>query len=121
MNSVCERYPGRGAMLCVLEDTAPPPNEALRQEFVQAFKSISMRVSGLVVTVESTGFLGAVKRSVLAGIAMLLPRGHAETKVVANVLTAASWIEPRCEGASVAELCALVEDLRKRMPLDPRG
>ena len=108
-------FPGRAGIMSVLEANAPTPNEALRRESAHEFKRLSTRVTGLACVVEATGFVGAFQRSVLSGMSLLLPKGHADITFCANVRTGAEWLAPRCEGVAVDALCKLVEQLRSRL------
>jgi hypothetical protein len=107
----------RGGILSIIEENAPVPDEAMRRESAQQFKRMCTHVTGFACVIEATGFVGALQRSVLSSMGLLLPRGHCDVKFCAHVRIGAEWIAPRCEGVAIETLCSLVEDLRSSLSL----
>ena len=109
------RYPGNAGIMSIIEANAPTPSEEMRRESALSFKQLSMRINGLACVIEAEGFVGSFQRSVLSGMSLLLPKGHADVKFVPNVRTGAEWLAPRCRGVAVDALCDLVKALRAQL------
>lgn len=117
LESLVQRYPGRVGFVCVVEQNAPPPSPELRRASVEMITRLGRRLSCTACVIEGSGFSGAVARSVLAGMALLLPSSTAPFKFTATVAGAAAWIAEDCEDVSEAAIILARELLRQRMDL----
>lgn len=117
---VVARYPQGAAFMCVIEPTAKPPKEELRQASVQMIASHGTRLKCVAIVIEGEGFGAAIARGVISGMVYLRSRlnpGHS----FSDVRAALQWmdqyvpIEPALHlmAARVEELRALLDAPQK--------
>jgi hypothetical protein len=90
---VTGKHPGKSAFVCIVEATCAAPDEDLRKRSVALVKQHEARLACVAAVIEGTGFRAAITRSVLSGMARLLPsRGRARRGFFANVRAAGTWV-----------------------------
>ena len=85
------RDPGKVAFLCVVESTADPPDQKVRDASAAMISSHGKNLAAVACVIEGSGFRAAVTRTVLSGIA-LVARNAAATRYFENVPLAAAWL-----------------------------
>jgi hypothetical protein len=115
LEAVVARYHGRAGFVTVIETDTPPPDDELRKASVEMITSVATQLACVACVIEGNGFRAAATRSVLSGMALLLPRMPMQLKFVANIQAAGSFVESRCEGVSSEALCQAHRALRERL------
>jgi hypothetical protein len=118
LDDVVRRYPLRAGLLCVVESCAPVPEPAMREASAKMVASYGDRLRCVACVIEASGFRGAITRSVLSGMALLISHGL-EVKFTGTVAAAAPWIAGRCLGVSAVTLLEGSEHLRFRLSHAP--
>jgi hypothetical protein len=109
------RHRGRAGFVTVIEPDAPPPEEAIRKASIEMIMTLSERLASVACVIEGDGFRAAATRSVLSGMALLLPRLKTEVKFTATVAAAGTWVSTRCDGVTTAAMCQAHDQLRERL------
>jgi hypothetical protein len=92
-----ERYPGTAGFLCVVEASVKPPSEELRQASSAMVRGHGMRLRCIAVVIEASGFMGALTRSVLAGMNLVSGRQLSAQAFFASVQDASDWLSRRLD------------------------
>ena len=90
--SVLRMNPRDAGFLCVIEDGSPPPSEELRKAGAEMVRAAGSELKRIACVIESTGFMAAMKRSVLSGIQLLAGRKANVTAFFSTVSEAARWL-----------------------------
>ena len=115
LDNFVERYSGRAGLICVIEASAPPPEERMRKASTDLLAKYGDRMRGVACVIEASGIRGGITRSVLIGMSMLLSKQTAEVKFMATVAAAAAWMELKCNGASALSLLQADKEIRLRL------
>lgn len=83
--------PGKVAFLCVVETTADPPDQKVRDASASMISSHGKNLAAVALVIEGSGFRAAVTRTVLSGIA-LVTRNAAPTRYFEGVAAASVWL-----------------------------
>lgn len=114
LEELAARHQGRAGFVTVIANDTPPPEDALRKASIEMISNVANHLACVACVIEGTGFRAAATRSVLSGMAMLLPKMPTELKFVANIRAAASFVGERCD-VSPEALCQAHEALRERL------
>lgn len=112
------RDPGRVAFLCVVESTADPPDQKVRDASAAMISSHGKNLAAVACVIEGSGFRAAVTRTVLSGIA-LVARNAAPTRYFESVPAASVWLSERLPLGPSVSLVEQVELGRKRLDAAP--
>ena len=102
------RNPGKVAFLCVVESSADPPDDAERNASAAMVNEHGANLLGVACVIEGTGFRGAITRTVLSGIALVI-RSRVSIKMFESVRAASPWLARCVHLASLPELHEQVE------------
>ncbi|HET6339622.1 MAG TPA: hypothetical protein VFG30_40705 [Polyangiales bacterium] len=109
------RHRSRAGFVTVIEPDAPPPEDAIRKASIEMIATLSGQLACVACVIEGDGFRAAATRSVLSGMALLLPKLRTEVKYLATVAAAGTWVSTRCDGVTSAALCQAHDQLRERL------
>ena len=112
LQRVVERCPGRAGFVCVIESGVPVPDDEFRRASIDLVGSHGDQLKCVVCVIEGSGFRAAATRSVLSGMALLLPRRGFEFRITATVDAAAPVLEQYCEGVTGLSLIYAHRDVR---------
>jgi hypothetical protein len=118
LQEAAQRHPGRAALLCVVEPTTPPPEDAMRNASIDLIASLSDRLSCVACVIEGTGFRAADTRNVLSGMSLRLACPP-EVLFAATVAEAAPWVVQRCDGVSCVSLTQAHQQLCRELKRAP--
>ena len=108
------RDPGNVAFLCVVEPTAEPPEQAVRDASAAMIASFGKNLAACACVIEGTGFRAAITRTVLAGM-QFVARSATPTRFFERVPVAAGWLSDIVVPGSTSNLADQVELARKRL------
>jgi hypothetical protein len=117
--AVVEKYPGKAGFLIVIEPSAKPPDDALRQESTAMLESHDNRLICVGVVVEGEGFRAAITRGVLSGMVLLMRNRKSPISFFSNVRSTAKWMSTLVEIPSVEVLATTVEVIRSNIMKNP--
>ena len=112
LEALTARHERRVGFVTVIANDTPPPDDEIRKASIEMITKAADRLACVACVIEGSGFRAAATRSVLSGMAMLLPKMPTELKFVANIRAAGDFVAPRCDVASEA-LCHAHEALRE--------
>lgn len=115
LESVVSAHPTCAGFVTIVEPSSPPPNQEQRRVAVEMVTRYGSRLACLACVIEGDGFAGAVARSVLAGMALLLPNSTAPVKFFGSAAAAAPWISTRCPSASVPAFLQCHDTLKRQL------
>jgi hypothetical protein len=118
LGSAVEHNPGNVAFLCVVESTADPPDQKVRDASAAMISSHGKNLAAVACVIEGSGFRAAVTRTVLSGIA-LVARNAAPTRYFESVSAASTWLGERIPLGPYASLADQVELARKHLDAAP--
>jgi hypothetical protein len=72
LHQAIAREPGKLAFLCVVSALAEPPDDAERKASAAMITSQGSKLLGVACVIEGVGFRGAITRTVLTGMVMLI-------------------------------------------------
>jgi len=108
--------------MCVIEPTAKPPNDELRRASAEMIRSHQPELRCIACVVEGSGFVNAVSRSALSGIALLLGTRKVPFSVFGTIAAATTWMVPHIDMRDAAALARHVESIRAELaPWAPPG
>ena len=116
--SAVARDPGNVAFLCVVESTADPPDQKVRDASSAMISSHGKNLAAVACVIEGYGFRAAVTRTVLSGIA-LVTRNAAPTRYFEGVSAASAWLGERIPVLTSASLADQVELGRRHLDAAP--
>jgi hypothetical protein len=109
---VVAHHPQGVAFLCVIEPTAKPPREELRQASIRMIASHGARLKCVAVVIEGEGFGAAITRGVISGMAHLRSRKN-PASAFSDVRAALRWIHPFIPVEPIAQIVvSRVDELR---------
>src|SRR5262245_44278599 len=111
--SAVERAPGNAAFLCVVEVSADPPEQELRDASAAMIASHGKKLAACACVIEGAGFRAAITRTVLTGIS-LVARSQTPTRFFEHVSVASTWVGERL-GRREPGLADQVELARQRL------
>ena len=114
LTSAVARDPGKIAFLCVVEATADPPDQSVRDASAAMISSLGAGLVGCACVIEGKGFRAAITRTVLAGMA-LVARHAAPNRFFESVPVASAWLSERLGRGSELGLAEKVELARERL------
>lgn len=94
VDSIFARHPGGVGTIVVIDRSAKPPSEAVREPIKHAIAQAGPKLRGVAQVVEGEGFGAAAKRSALAFIT-LIARFPFPVKIFASRKDAAQWMVDR--------------------------
>jgi hypothetical protein len=118
LHDVAERHPGRAALLCVVEPTTPPPEEAMRNASIELISGLGDKLSCVACVIEGTGFRAAATRNVLSGMSLRV-KHPSELMFAASVAEAAPWVVQHCDGVSSVSLTQVHRQLCRELKRAP--
>jgi hypothetical protein len=118
LQDVVQRHPGRAALLCVVEPTTPPPEDAMRNASTDLIASLSDRLSCVACVIEGTGFRAAATRNVLSGMSLRLACPP-DVMFAATVAEAAPWVVQHCDAVSSVSLTQTHQQLCRALKRAP--
>jgi hypothetical protein len=113
---VVQRNPDGAGFLCLVEETAKPPDDELRRASTQMVAAHGRRLRCVACVIEGSGFKAAVTRSVLSGMALLLTRQRTPISFFSHAPPAAKWMREHMPIDSVDDIAAGVDALRALLP-----
>jgi len=116
LREVVRGHPRGAGYLCVVEAGSKPPGDELRRASASMIQEVEDTLRGIACVVEGTGFVGAVARSALSAMALIVGPRKVPLSIQASVPAATAWLAPKVGVHSPAELAAEVEALRSRLP-----
>jgi len=114
-----DREDGAG-FLCVIEPTSAPPDDALRRASTQMVETHADRLKCVAVVIEGEGFRAAITRSVISGMALLLPR-RIQATAFSTVRDALVWIARYLPVTPIDRTASLVEWARGHLNSSSRS
>jgi hypothetical protein len=115
LSEVVKRHPG-AAFLCVIELTANPPNDELRQASVQMVASFGTNLTCAAVVIEGEGFRAAVTRRILSAMLPLRRAPHPPVCAFSAIASAVRWIKDYVPMGDTSAVASSVEELRRFLP-----
>jgi hypothetical protein len=112
---VVRRHPAGAGFLCVIEPTAAPPNDELRRAAADMIAAHESSLRCIACVVEGTGFVSAVARSALSGMALLLGSRKVPLSVFGTVRASTTWMAPRVDLRDASLLARSVESMRAEL------
>lgn len=112
LREAVKRHSEGAGMLCVIEPTATPPDDELRRASADMIRELQAQLRCVACVVEGTGFVHALGRSALSGMALLLGRRSVPVSVFATVGAAATWMAPHVSIHDSRWVSDAVESLR---------
>ena len=106
--------PGNVAFLCVVEHSADPPDQDVRDASVAMIASHAAELVACACVIEGSGFRAAITRTVLTGMA-LVARNTAPTRFFERVPLASDWLCQRLGRQRGPGLPEAVELARKHL------
>jgi hypothetical protein len=92
LSAVLRANPRDAGFLCVIEDRSKPPSEELRKASAEMMRAAGSDLKRVACVIESSGFMAALKRSVLSGMQLLAGRKANVTAFFSTVSEAARWL-----------------------------
>ena len=114
LTSAVARNPGNIAFLCVVEASADPPDQAVRDASAAMISSLGTGLVACACVIEGKGFRAAITRTVLAGMA-LVARHAAPNRFFDSVPVASAWVTERLGRGGMAGLAEQVELARESL------
>jgi hypothetical protein len=111
------RNPHGAAFLCVVEQSAKPPEDELRRASSQMILSHGEQLKCVACVMEGEGFRVAINRSALSGMILLLRNRKSPVSVFAKVPEAVRWMSEHIEIPAIGELVSTVENIRSYLPM----
>jgi len=110
-----KRYAGEAVCLVMIRASVPPPGDDVRRELVAMVRSGAGVLRGAAVIAQGSAFVGALVRSVVSGMVMIV-RPTFPMKVFGATLDAASWVGSLAGGAGNArEVEVAINEATKRL------
>ena len=106
--------PGNIAFLCVVEPTAEPPDQTVRDASAAMIASFGRDLAACACVIEGSGFRAAITRTVLTGM-QFVARRAVPTRFFERVPVAAAWLSDLVGPGSEAVLGDQVEIARNRL------
>jgi len=119
LRSVVESHPGTAGFLCIVEAGSTPPDEELRRDSARMITAHGDRLALVAAVIEGSGFQASLARSVLIGIAMLVPEIRTKVSFFSSVAAAARLACTRIALPDADVIIADVEALRAYLPRGP--
>jgi len=114
LTSAVRNDPGNVAFLCVVESSADPPEQAIRDASAAMISSLGTGLVACACVIEGGGFRAAITRTVLAGMA-LVARHAAPNRFFESVPVASAWVTERLGRGGVLGLAEQVELARESL------
>lgn len=111
LTEVVRRHPQGVGFMCVIEPTTKPPDDRLRKASLEMITALGPKLRCLTVVIEGEGFRAAITRSVISGMALLLPRQTPGT-AAESAHRAAKWMAAHMPLESTDKVVEFVENLR---------
>jgi hypothetical protein len=106
--------PGRAGFVCEAADNSPPPDDGMRKASVDMIASFGKRLKCVACVIEGAGFRGAMARSVLSGMVLLLSSRAPDAKIAATYDDVVRWVAAHTR-TSATVLLAMHAQLRKQL------
>lgn len=116
LDKAISRYPDDSAFLCLIEESAKPPDEKLRRASYDMVNEHRNSLKCVACVIEGSGFKAATARSVLSGMVLLSGRREPPLSVFATVNAAGQWMNERVT-MNPDSLVDFVENMRSRLAL----
>lgn len=109
-----DRYPGRAALVEVVEPTSLPPTNETRRVAMQVFKDLGDRLSAIGFVIEGSQMKQSVNRAILTTM-MFFVKQMQPTKVYKSIGETAAWVRSRVGGTPDLEprLARALDELRR--------
>lgn len=117
LESLVARFPGRCALVEVVEPAAKPPPSEGRVETMRGFAKLGSNLSALAFQLEGSALRAALNRAVITGMTFLIPQAQ-PTKVFKQVDATGVWVKEKIgetHDAFVGGLREAVDGLRSAM------
>jgi hypothetical protein len=114
---LCRKYPGKCALVEVVEPTSKPPNDATRKVAMDVFRELGPNLTSISFVLEGTEMSSVLARAVITGMLFFLKQPQ-PSKVFKRVSDMAAWVRPRIQADSTefdANLALAFEHLRELM------
>jgi len=112
-----ERYPGKSALVEVVEPTSLPPANETRRVAMQVFKDLGERLSAIGFVIEGSQMKQSVNRAILTTM-MFFVKQMQPTKVYKTTAETSAWVRSRVGGSAELEhrLVRGLDELRRMIP-----
>src|SRR5262249_16726260 len=100
LRDVAARNAGKAAFVCVIGAGTPALDEPLRKASIEMMNELSPLLACVACVIEGSGFRGAVTRSILSGMSLLVSKSLANIKFSAQIGEAAAWVTRHSSAAS---------------------
>ena len=117
LEAMVRRYPARAGFVCVVEANVPVPEDKFRKASIQLVSKLGAKLSCVVCVIEGSGFRAAATRSVLSGMALLLPNRGTNVRFAATASDAGPVLEQHCDGVSSASFTQLHQQLSQSLSI----
>jgi hypothetical protein len=107
-------HPGTQLFLCIVEAKADPPDQALRSASAQMIAQHGRKLAAFACVIEGTGFRSAITRTVLTGIALLVPK-PAPNRFFESTREACAWLASLGAPGNLAGLADQIAAARARL------
>jgi tRNA A-37 threonylcarbamoyl transferase component Bud32 len=111
---VVRRHPEGAVFLCVIESTAEPPDDDLRQASVEMVASQQAGLKCIACVVEGVGFRSAISRLALSAMTHVFRGRTVPLGIFSQARAAATWMRARCS-LDVESLTGAVEFARANL------
>jgi hypothetical protein len=116
LTEVVARHPRGAAFLCVIEATANPPNDELRQASVQLVGLFGAGLKCVALVVEAVGFRGVALRGAISAMVHLRRAPRPLLSVFSETPSAVRWMGEHVPLENAEDVVSRVEEIRAVMP-----
>jgi hypothetical protein len=120
---LCAKYPGKCALVEVVEPTSKPPDDQTRKIAMDVFRELGPKLSSISFVLEGGQMSSVLARAVITGMLFFLKQPQ-PSKVFKHVHDMANWVKPRIQPDNAdfdAGLAQAFEHLREVMHSHGRG
>ena len=110
--AVVRKHPGRAAFLCIVQTSADPPDQEIRNASTQMITGHGPNLAAVACVIEGSGFRAAITRTVLTGIVFVI-RNPQPFRFLETVEAASDWLATRLGSRSVFGLAEQVAKARQ--------
>jgi hypothetical protein len=114
---LCRQYPGRCALIELVEPTAKPPSQETRKVAMEVFRKLGPDLSAIGFTLEGSEMRTAMIRAVITGMLFFVKQPQ-PSKLFKRLKDMIDWVRPRIEPTNPnfdSEVAAAFEHLRGLM------
>jgi hypothetical protein len=91
---LCRSFPGRCALVEVVEQTSRPPSDRARRVAMEVFEKLGRDLSAIVFTLEGSPIRTTLNRAIITGMLFFVKQPQ-PTKVFGNIAQMSDWVRDR--------------------------